>query len=533
MFDHFRRIPRSQEARSGIMRSPVVLAAVGTVSLIGTLGLSGIAGAQTPKANHSASHPAEHARPIHLSPFGAGRVSGRRDVASFGGAHSSPAAPSGTLYVNEKTGKDTGTCRLQSHPCKTIDYAISVAPASAVIKVADGTYPETVAVTTGGQDITIEGASEQKTVIKPTSVTASYSDSDSSDPVYPIVYAAPTTTLKIEDLTVNGTGARASVTGGENYTGVYYHDSSGALTDVTVTGIELPSNDFGDQDGMAIYADSDSSGTTSVTMTSVTVNKYDKNGITCDDAATTCTIKKSTVTGIGATDLIAQNGIQGYDALKVVLSKDTVTGNTYITPSGQQGYDACGILLIDNATSNVKSTTADSDDIGIYAQNDGGSSSSTVAISISKSTASDATNESGYGGLGIGVDSILTGTLSGDTTSGDDGDGVALYGASGVTVENGTADHGYDGIYVGGEGTNGLGSTDNTIEGNVTSNNSDDGILADTDTSSNTFTGNTADTNTTYDYQDLSTGSGTAGTANTWSGNTCSPAHDSSPEGLC
>jgi hypothetical protein len=36
---------------------------------------------------------------------------------------------------------------------------------------------------------------------------------------------------------------------------------------------------------------------------------YDKNGIACDDVNTSCTIKGSTVQGLGATNSVAQNGI--------------------------------------------------------------------------------------------------------------------------------------------------------------------------------------------------------------------------------
>ena len=80
---------------------------------------------------------------------------------------------------------------------------------------------------------------------------------------------------------------------------------------------------FGCQDGLGVYVASDAGAHSTVIMTTDTVQPYDKNGITCDDVGTTCTIESSTVTGIGATPLIAQNGIQAVDTAAVTLSGDT------------------------------------------------------------------------------------------------------------------------------------------------------------------------------------------------------------------
>ena len=510
------------------MRAHTALTAVGLVSLLGTVGTSALAGAGTPAtARHTTAGATSKA--VHVSLFNAGRVNARATSSASTDSSAAPAGPSGTLYVNGATGSDTGTCRLQSHPCHTIDYAISKAPQTATIKVTNGTYPEQVVVSTAGQHITIEGASETKTVIKPSSLATSDADTDSGSPVYAIVDAQPKTTVKLEDLRVNGAAARNQFDSCSNdFGGVYYHDANGTLSKVTVTGIELPTADFGCQQGLAIYAASDSGSTSVVTMTSVTVNKYDKNGITCDDAGTTCTIKSSTVTGIGATNLIGQNGIQGFGAHKMVLSKDTVTGNTYTGPT----YVATGLILYDNVVTKVTSVTANSDDVGIYAGNDS-SAPATTTIDIVHSTASNATNQNGAGGLGIGLDSATAGTLNSDTVQGDNGGGIFVWGSSGVTLENSSATRDLDGIYIGGPGSDNVGSTGDTITMNTTSSNTNDGILADTDATGNTFSSNVANTNTGYDYEDDSTGTGTAGTANTWSMNTCTPAHDSQPEGLC
>jgi parallel beta-helix repeat protein len=263
-------------------------------------------------------------------------------------------------------------------------------------------------------------------------------------------------------------------------------------------------------------------------MASVTVTNYDKNGITCDDAGTTCRINNSTVTGIGATSSTASNGIQGFGAKSIELTNDTVSANTYTGPS----YISTGVLFYNDLASSATSVIANSDDVGIYDVNDGSDPSGTT-ISISNSTASDATNVNGLGGLGVGVDSATAGTVEGNTLMSDPGDGLALYGSSNLTVSGNTANKSYDGIYIGGPGTSVSNSTSNTVTSNATNNNTNDGIHADADTSGNTFSSNRAKSDINFDFQDASTGTGTAGTANTWTSDVCHPAIDSSPEGLC
>ena len=252
---------------------------------------------------------------LHPSLFNAGRVGNptraaaahtTRSIARTA-AHSNvrETTPTPTLYVNAGTGVNTGSCRLETHPCLTIDYAISVAPAAAVIDVATGTYAEQV-VDSAQQKLTIVGNGVGNTIIDPTSLSTTDPDPTiRSIPVYAIVDAQPGSKVKLEDLTINGAGATNQFTCGNNFVGVYYHDAKGKMTNVDVENIELPEADFGCQGGLAIYATSDASKTTKVTMNSVTVTNYDKNGITCDDAGTTCKINNSTVTGLGSTGLIA------------------------------------------------------------------------------------------------------------------------------------------------------------------------------------------------------------------------------------
>jgi parallel beta-helix repeat protein len=413
----------------------------------------------------------------------------------------------------------------------TITYAISKANPSSVINVAAGTYPEQVTISGSGLDgLTIKGHGAASTIIEPSSLPASDTDTDSSQPQFAIIDVNGATGVTIEDLAVNGTDAQGQFTGcGDGYVGVYYHDASGAISKATLTGVDLPPSLFECQQGQSVYVASDPTGSSTVTMSKVTVTNFDKNGITCDDPNTTCTITKTTVTGDGPV-ATAQNGIQVYDAA-ATLSKDSVSDVQYTG-----GDQATGILVIDaGAFSLTKSKVTDSD-TGAYLLEDSGpgwilQNDTTEGIwTVSKNTVTDATNN----GDGIDVDSAInTVTVSGNKVEDNAGNGISLYGATDTTVSNTTATGNGNGIYLG-AGTVGATANGNTISGNTASSNTNDGILADTSSTGNTFSGNSLKHNTVWDAQDRSgPGAGTGGTDNTWTGNHCLPSGDGSPAAIC
>ncbi len=92
---------------------------------------------------------------------------------------------------------------------------------------------------------------------------------------------------------------------------------------------------------------------------------YDKNGISCDDANTTCTITNSTVQGEGETNGIAQNGIQGFGAAAITITGSTVSNDTY--SGGGEGNSASGILILNAGTVQVQDNQVSDSDVNIYA----------------------------------------------------------------------------------------------------------------------------------------------------------------------
>ncbi|HXZ61298.1 MAG TPA: right-handed parallel beta-helix repeat-containing protein [Acidimicrobiales bacterium] len=460
-------------------------------------------------------------------------------VAAMGGALSlsvpvpaGAAATGGTLYVTSG-GTDSGTCRLHTHPCATIAYAISQANPNSTISVGAGTYTQQLVIS---QNLTIVGSAGQ-TVIEPTTLSTADTDTDSTTPQYAIIDVTPGVNVTLKGLTVNGTNAESQFDScADNFIGVYFHDASGTMTKDTVTDIELPQADFGCQDGVGVYVASDSSGTSAVSMDHVTVNAYDKNGITCDDTNTTCSVTHSMVTGIGPTPLIAQNGIQIWGDSSATISDDTVSANSYSNASNADGNQATGLLLLDAGTLSVTNNKVSNSDINIYA---GDAYTGIIPTAtpgtwtISQNKISGATDNitggsPGYGD-GVQLDSTTNPvTVTQNTIKGSAENGISLLGVSNATVSaNMTSINDGDGIYVGGPGTSvTTGSSGNTVSGNTSRSNTRAGIMADTGTGTNTVSANTVARNVTYDLEDL-------GTGNTWSGNTCVPQFDSKGVGLC
>lgn len=449
------------------------------------------------------------------------------------------ASAGGTLYVNASSGTDSGTCRLPKHPCATIAYALTQASttATSTIDVAAGDYPQPLTVS---NPVIIDGAGDSgnsATVIDP-STLATDTDTDSNTPQEVVVDITDTTGVTMKNLEVNGDNASSSFDWpgcGDDFVGVYYHDSSGTMKNMQVTGVELPGgppdNLFGCQAGLAVYVASDSGDTSSVTMSGLNVNNFQKNGVTCDDAGTTCTLKSSDITGIGPTSLIAANGFQGVDTARVKLTGNTVTDNSYT--GGGAGNQATGLLIFDVGTVTAKSNHLTDNDVNGYFGSDGtGPAEGTWTISGNKVTGATDNVPGGYAGYGWGIQLDSTSnsvSITDNTVKSSAAYGIALTGVSNATVSGNTVtSNGSDGIYVGGPGSaaSATDSTANTIENNHANSNSADGIYADTDATSNTFSGNVAKYNLTYDLQD-------AGSGNTWTGNTCKPAHDSDPSGLC
>ena len=203
-----------------------------------------------------------------------------------------------------------------------------------------------------------------------------------------------------------------------------------------------------------------------VRLSGIYTPAYDKNGITCDDVNTNCTITNSTVQGEGPTNGIAQNGIQDFGAASATITGNTVSGDSYA--GGGEGNSASGILVLNAGTVNVGTNNVSSSDVNIYAGEIPafGLVAPPGTWTIDGNTVSGATStgaSSGQGGYGEGIqlDSTTnTVVVAGNTITTSAQSNLLLTGVTGAGIGAvGAGDlgniitHSQSGVVVGGPGS--------------------------------------------------------------------------------
>jgi Right handed beta helix region len=299
-----------------------------------------------------------------------------------------------------------GHCKsLATYP--TIQTAVNSVPANSTIYVCPGLYPEQVLI---NKNLTITGVSasgltgasaagaDNPVITSPANgLIVNATDLASSQPIAAqVAVISPTTTpvsVKLNYIAIDGSNNQLSGCA-TDLVGIYYQNASGTINDVATRFQELDPSDFGCQDGLAIYVVSGygSGGSATVTISNSSVHDYDKNGITVDGSATVATITGNYVVGIGATPLIAQNGIQISDGATGSVKTNTITDDIYVNPQGGPYYGSSGILLYDagGASSNaplvISGNTVSSAQLPIVAYSDGAEPSDYVQVTLNKIT---------------------------------------------------------------------------------------------------------------------------------------------------
>lgn len=221
--------------------------------------------------------------------------------------------------------------------------AITSANAGDTIVLAAGTYTQQLTIN-GKSDLTITAADgADVTLMAPSDLAVNGYNDHYGDNVRAVVAVTNSTNINFSHITVNGAYA-GDTTGGSNgdeLSGIAFLNSSGGADHVTVTNVGNSTGGglFGLQHGSAILVDGSGLGSEpEVAITHSTLTNFQKTGALLIGANVTFT--DNVVTGIGATDLTAQNGIQmGY-------GHGTFTGNTIsglgYTPAT---YASSGIIL--------------------------------------------------------------------------------------------------------------------------------------------------------------------------------------------
>ncbi|NWF67581.1 MAG: cadherin-like domain-containing protein, partial [Chloroflexi bacterium] len=160
-----------------------------------------------------------------------------------------------------------------------------------------------------------------------------------------------------------------------------------------------------------------------------TISGYQKNGITVSNNASSATISNNTITGAGAVNFIAQNGVQVSGGADASIDGNTISGHSY-TPFT---FVSTGMLLLDADTVNVDGNTLSENQVGIYDIN---SVSSTLNGNLINAT-SAGTGSLGFWGIIVdgGTSQVTNNELDSDDSAGGTGlEFDAGFGASSTNV---------------------------------------------------------------------------------------------------
>jgi hypothetical protein len=265
-----------------------------------------------------------------------------------------------------------GTCTALPF-YSSIQTAVNSVPANSTIKICPGNYAEQVLITknltlTGVSANGLTGASavgqNNPVITSPTNgVVLNLSDPAGGDPIYyqlAVVSPVPTAPIKVNISNIAVDGSNNQISGcGMDLVGINYQNANGIINHVVTRNQELSPDLFGCQDGLAILVESGygSGGSAAVTIENSSVHDYDKNGITVDGSGTIATITGNYVVGIGATPLIAQNGIQVSGGANGSVKSNTVTDDVYINPSDCSScVGSSGILIYDSGANSISNS---------------------------------------------------------------------------------------------------------------------------------------------------------------------------------
>jgi uncharacterized delta-60 repeat protein len=339
----------------------------------------------------------------------------------------------------------------------SIQRGVDAAAAGDVVNIENNAsaYVGQVSIT---KNITLLGQSETGVTIQPGASPASqFTDAGANDPV---IYVGNNASGTIKNLTIDGDNEGPNDGGFE---GVAFFKAGGTVNDVTIDG----------QVYVGIFADSSDSTARSLVVTGDTISNYQKNAMQLAGPGLNVDIERDTLTGGGATDAIAQNGIVlGYSAGNLggggagLIEDSTISGNIYKSTANSE-YDATDVLLYGSSGDvTISGNQLSQSDVAVYGYLTGG----TVSVMGNTITTSD--------GAGVvaedGKFSITSNSIENDAagTIGDTGDGIDVIAdppstttavISGNTIESNAG----TGISVSGTGASAA-ITGNTIDGNGT-----------------------------------------------------------------
>ncbi|HKV09216.1 MAG TPA: hypothetical protein VJ725_13820 [Thermoanaerobaculia bacterium] len=244
-----------------------------------------------------------------------------------------------TRFVSLTGADAVNSCLNAATPCATIQHAVDVAVSGDTILVAPGTYNQRIRIE-NRTGLTIEGAG---VTLAPDPAVLGPSEAVQGSPCSggrgrAVIFVNNSTGILLNGLTVDGSNVFAIPTETNRLAGIFYRNSSGAISGGGVTHLRTSPASNNQVAGLGIIvqtADPAPVPRPRVDVRGVTISDFQKTGIVfsgCDCAADpgpTGSVRQSTITT--QTDpLVARNGIQvSFGAGDVVVEDNAVSGMRY------------------------------------------------------------------------------------------------------------------------------------------------------------------------------------------------------------
>jgi hypothetical protein len=278
-----------------------------------------------------------------------------------------PAVCTTTCYVDGVHGDDANGGTAPADAKKTIQAGINAVTPGGTVNVAAATYTEQVTIV---KALTLTGAGAATTTVQAPGALADSTCLPPTNGQKVIVdVCAPAATVTMSGFTVSGPGP--SSCGSLHYGILVTGAATLNISASTVTKIrDEPLS--GCQNGVGIDAGRNAFTTTgTLNATGVTVTDYQKGGIVIDRTGSGGSVTGSTITGVGNTVAIAQNGVQISRGAVATVSGNTISGNRCDHPTC--GADPVadvqdgGVLLFEaGAGTLINSNNINNNDMGVY-----------------------------------------------------------------------------------------------------------------------------------------------------------------------
>jgi hypothetical protein len=239
----------------------------------------------------------------------------------------------------------------------TIQAAINASVDGDIINVSAGNYEEQLTI--DNKSLTIQGADVNSTFINsPVTLAATWSTPSVNKCVVGVINNG---NMTLQNLTVDGLGRGNS---NNRFVGVGFRNSGGTVQNCKLLNIkDTPFS--GAQHGVAIYSYNDDPTTRNINVLNNEIAGFQKNAMALNASDTNpliVNVDGNTITGYGATNITAQNGIQ-------VLG-DIVTGTIHNNILSGIGYSGTGYvattILNYYANVDIVSNSVTNGHVGVY-----------------------------------------------------------------------------------------------------------------------------------------------------------------------